>query len=89
VALVRKEPPLVGEVSAKRLRKEGVVWSAQQIPTAVNLDFLYPEPVTFPFKWAAFQNRYFSENLVVPVIEPGTSESVARNSDHYTTDTVC
>jgi hypothetical protein len=31
---------LVGEVSAHFLRIEGVVWSAQQIPTAVNLGFL-------------------------------------------------
>jgi hypothetical protein len=29
-----------------------------------------------------FQNPCFSENLVVPGIEPGTSGSVARNSDH-------
>jgi hypothetical protein len=46
VALVRKRiiptqrPPLVGEVSAKLVRVEGVVWSAQRIPTAVNLGFL-------------------------------------------------
>jgi hypothetical protein len=29
-----------------------------------------------------FQAHYFSENLVAPGIEPGTSGSVARNSDH-------
>jgi hypothetical protein len=43
VAAVRKpteRPPLVGEVSAKFLRVEGVVWSEQRIPTAVNLGFL-------------------------------------------------
>jgi hypothetical protein len=28
------------------------------------------------------------ENLVGPGIEPGTSGSVARNSDHYTTEAV-
>jgi hypothetical protein len=28
------------------------------------------------------------KDLVVPAIEPGTSGSVARNSDHYTTDAV-
>jgi hypothetical protein len=28
----------------------------------------------------------FSENLVVPGIEPGTSASVARDSDHETTE---
>jgi hypothetical protein len=29
-----------------------------------------------------FQTQYFSDNLVVPEIEPGISGSVARNSDH-------
>jgi hypothetical protein len=33
-------------------------------------------------EWTPFQIQYFSENLVVPGIEPGTSGSVARNSDH-------
>jgi hypothetical protein len=32
--------------------------------------------------WTPFQAHYFSENLVVPGIETGTSGSVARNSDH-------
>jgi hypothetical protein len=46
VASVRKRtipterPPLVGEVSANFLPVEGVAWSAQRIPTAVNLGFL-------------------------------------------------
>jgi hypothetical protein len=46
VAVVRKrnilteQPPLVGEVSANLLRVECVAWSAQRIPTAVNLAFL-------------------------------------------------
>jgi hypothetical protein len=45
VALVRKRtipterPPLVGEVNAQPLRVEGVAWSVQRIPTAVNLGF--------------------------------------------------
>jgi hypothetical protein len=34
-------PSLVGEVSAKLLRTEGVAWSAQRIPTAFNLGFLH------------------------------------------------
>jgi hypothetical protein len=37
-------------------------------------------------EWTPFQNHYFSENLVVPGIEPGTSGSVARNSDNYITE---
>jgi hypothetical protein len=46
MALVRKRtipterPPLVAEVSANFLRVEGVAWSAQRIPTAVNLGSL-------------------------------------------------
>jgi hypothetical protein len=35
-----ERPPLVGEVSANFLRVESVAWSAQRIPTAVNLGFL-------------------------------------------------
>jgi hypothetical protein len=59
-------------------------------PTAVNLDFLDPEPLFFHLKllsyphqaeWTPFQTHYFSENLVVPGIELGTSGCVARNSD--------
>jgi hypothetical protein len=33
-------------------------------------------------EWTPFQTHYFSENLVASGIEPGTSGSVARNSDH-------
>jgi hypothetical protein len=33
-------------------------------------------------EWTAFQTHYFLENLVAPGIEPGTSGSVASNSDH-------
>jgi hypothetical protein len=46
MALVRERtmpterPPLVGEFSVNFLRIEGVSWSAQRIPTVVNLDFL-------------------------------------------------
>jgi hypothetical protein len=46
VALVRKQTipteqmPLVGKVSANFLLIESVAWSAQQIPTAVNIGFL-------------------------------------------------
>jgi hypothetical protein len=46
VALVRERtirterPPFVGEVSANFFRIEDVAWSAQRIPTVVNLGFL-------------------------------------------------
>jgi hypothetical protein len=39
-------------------------------------------------EWNPFQIHYFSENLGAPGIEPGISGSVARNSDHYTTEAV-
>jgi predicted Kef-type K+ transport protein len=35
-----------------------------------------------------FQTHYFSENQVALGIEPGIAGSVARNSDHYTTEVV-
>jgi hypothetical protein len=35
-----------------------------------------------------FQTHYFSENPVAPGIEPETFGSVARNSNHYTTEVV-
>jgi hypothetical protein len=44
--ILTERPPLVGEVSANFLRVEGVAWSAQRIPRAVNIGFLD-------------QNRYF------------------------------
>jgi hypothetical protein len=33
-------------------------------------------------EWTPFQTHCFSKHLVTPGIEPGTSGSVARNSDH-------
>ena len=56
VALVRtrtiptERPPPVGEVSANFCGKRGVTWSAQRVPTAVNLCFLDLEPLLFSFK---------------------------------------
>ena len=56
VAIVRtrtiptgRTPP-AGEVSAKFCGKRGVTWSAQRVPTAVNLCFLVLEPLIFSFK---------------------------------------
>jgi hypothetical protein len=97
VALVGKatipteRPSLVGEVSANFLQIESVAWSAQRIPTAFNLDFLEPEPLLFHSSSSSviltrltttFQTHYFSENMVAPGIEHGTSGSVAKNCDH-------
>jgi hypothetical protein len=33
-------------------------------------------------EWTPFQTHYYSENLVAPEIEPGTSGLAARNSDY-------
>ena len=52
-ALVRERtipterPPPVGEVSANFCGQRGVTWSAQRVPTAVNLCFLDVEPLLF------------------------------------------
>jgi hypothetical protein len=43
---------------------------------------------THDAEWTPFQTHYFSENLVVPEIEPGTPGSVARNPYYYTTEAV-
>jgi hypothetical protein len=82
---------LADEVSANFFRIEGVAWSAQRIPKAVNLDFLDPEPLLFHLSSSSviltrlrisFESHYFTENLVALGIEPGTTGSVARNSDY-------
>jgi hypothetical protein len=72
------------------LRMEGVAWSAQRISTAVNLDFLEPEPLFFHSSSSSiiltrlsgppFQTHYVSENIVELGIEPGISGSVPRRS---------
>jgi hypothetical protein len=38
--------------------------------------------------WTPFQTHYYLENMEAPGIEPVTSGSVARNSDHKTTEAV-
>jgi hypothetical protein len=35
---------------------------------------------TYEAEWSSFQTHYFSENLVAPGIEPGTSGSVATEA---------
>jgi hypothetical protein len=37
---------------------------------------------TLEAEWTPFQTHYFSENVVLPGIEPRTSGSLARNSGH-------
>jgi hypothetical protein len=74
-----------------------MVSSGQHIGSQRSLvSVFYTETATFLFKyllrypheaeWTSFQTHCFSESLVVPGMEPGTSESVARNSNHLATE---
>jgi hypothetical protein len=69
------------------------VWLAQRIPRPYS-QFSGPETLQvapqlyYEAKWTPFQTDYFSENLVVPGIEPVPSGSVSRNSDHLNTETM-
>jgi hypothetical protein len=40
-------------------------------------------------EWTPFQTHCYSESLVAPEIEPGTSGLAARNSDNENTDAAC
>ena len=104
VALVRERtiptdrPPPVGEVSANFCGQRGVTWSAQWVPTAVNLCFLDLEPLLIYSSSSSVDLTRLTrltrlsrprsrptttqKNLVAPGIETETSVSVARNSDH-------
>jgi hypothetical protein len=76
---------LVGEVSAKIC-----AWSAQRIPTAVNLGFLDPKPLLIHSSSSSViltrlsgpRSRHTTKkkNLVAPGIEPRTSGSVTMHS---------
>jgi hypothetical protein len=57
------------------IKNSVVLVRKQTIPTEL---FSYPHEA----EWTPFQTHYFSENLVAPGIEPGSSGSVGRNSDH-------
>jgi hypothetical protein len=69
-----------------------VTWSAQRMPTAVNLESLFfhssSSSIIFTRLSGPVPTHYFSENLVALGIEPGLCGSVARNSDHRTTEAV-
>jgi hypothetical protein len=57
-------------------------------PTIVNLSFLatflssVSSCILTRAEWTPFQTQCYSENLVAPEIEHGTSGLAARNSDH-------
>jgi hypothetical protein len=77
---------------------EGVAWSAQWIPTAVNLGSLDPEELLFHSssssdiltRLSGHRSRPITSQkiLIALGIEPGTSGSIARNPDRYTTEAV-
>jgi hypothetical protein len=58
------------------------------LTAAANLSFkqllIYPHEA----EWTPFQTHYCSENLVAPVIEPGTSRSAVRKSGDQTTEKI-
>jgi hypothetical protein len=66
----------------------------QRTPRSL-ISVFYTGTTTFSFKllldhpheaeWTPFQTHHYSENLVAPGIEMGTSGSVARNCDRQTT----
>jgi hypothetical protein len=49
---------------------------------AISFSFMWLLNYPYAAEWIPFQAHYFSGNLVAPGIEPGTSVSVARNSEH-------
>jgi hypothetical protein len=87
-----ERPPLVIEASANFRGQSGVASSAQRVCTVVNLGYLDRSRYICLFKqlfsclhetgWTPFQTHNFTENLVAPSIEHGTSGSVVWNSDH-------
>jgi hypothetical protein len=65
--------------------------------TVVNFSFLdrsryfsYKQLLIYVYEteWTPFQAPCYSEHLIVQGIEPGTSVTAARKSDHYTTEAV-
>jgi hypothetical protein len=71
-----KRPPLVGEVGANFCGYSVSSGQRNGYPRSYLLSY------THEAEWTSFQTQYYSENLVAPGIEPKTSESVAKNSDH-------
>jgi hypothetical protein len=73
-----EQPPFVGKVIPNFCMLRGVAWAVQQVLTAVSFSLHYPHKA----EQTLFLIYHFSENMVAPGIKPGTSGSVARNSDH-------
>jgi hypothetical protein len=85
VALVRKQTIMIER--SKLLPMDGVAWSAQRIPTAVNLDFLDLEPLIIHSGSSSVIHTRLGGPIPDPLLlrksgSAGISGSVARNSDH-------
>jgi hypothetical protein len=86
-----ERPPLLGEVVPTFADRGCCVVSATDPPGHI-LGFLDRSRYYFflvviltsthEAEWTPFQTQCLSENLEAPGIEPKTSGSVARNSDH-------
>jgi hypothetical protein len=50
--------------------------------------YFFFQVVPHEAEWIPFQTHCFSENPVAPGMKPGISGSVAKNSDHQTTEAV-
>jgi hypothetical protein len=82
-----KQLPFVSNVNANFCGYRLCALSAQRVPTAVNLRYVGRNSfrlLNYPHEagWTQCHPHYYSENLVAPEIEHGTSGYVARNSDH-------
>jgi hypothetical protein len=85
-----ERPPLVGEIQCQLLWIEGcrVVSAVDPLGSLISVfygvaTFLSSSSsfILTRAEWTPFQTHCYSENLVSPVIEPGTSGLAARNSD--------
>jgi hypothetical protein len=62
----------------------------RRVPTTGTATFSFRWLLSFlhEAEWTPFQIHYFSGNLVAPVIEPRTSESIAKNFAHWNIEAV-
>jgi hypothetical protein len=86
-AILTERPPLVSELSANFSEQGDVMWSAQQAQTAVNIGFMDRDSslILMRLSRPCSRSTTYQKIWVAPRIEPGTSGSVARNSDLQTT----
>jgi hypothetical protein len=85
-----ERPPLIGEINANfcgyRMpsgQRDGSPLPYSRFSRSELLLFLPSRSsIVLTRLWTPFQTHYFSENLVVTGIEPGTSGPAARNSDY-------